>query len=68
MGRLPARDRLLLRNGYVMTMEPGQADMAHADVLIEHGQITAIAYLPNGNSVTLGFDDGSLDKIPVRNL
>lgn len=44
MGKLPPRERLLIRNGYVMTMEPGEADMAHADVLIENGQIKAIGH------------------------
>jgi 5-methylthioadenosine/S-adenosylhomocysteine deaminase len=39
---LPPRRELLLKNGYVMTMDPGLADIPGADVHIKNGEIIAV--------------------------
>jgi 5-methylthioadenosine/S-adenosylhomocysteine deaminase len=39
---LPARGNVLMRGGYVMTMEPGQADIPDGDVHIDNGVIVDI--------------------------
>ena len=39
---LPARANLLLRGGYVMSMEPGQADIPGGDVHLDNGMIIDI--------------------------
>jgi 5-methylthioadenosine/S-adenosylhomocysteine deaminase len=39
---LPPRGNVLIRNAYVMTMEPGQPDLPDGDVHIENGQIAAV--------------------------
>jgi len=42
VANLPARANVLIRNAYVMTMEPGQADLPGGDVHVENGQIVDI--------------------------
>ncbi len=39
---LPSRGELLLRNGYVMTMDPALGDIAGGDVHIRNGEILAV--------------------------
>ena len=39
---LPVRSELVLRNGYVLTMEPTLGDIAGGDVHIRNGQIVAV--------------------------
>jgi 5-methylthioadenosine/S-adenosylhomocysteine deaminase len=39
---LPARGHLVIRNAYVMTMEPGEADLPRGDVHVEGGLIVDI--------------------------
>jgi 5-methylthioadenosine/S-adenosylhomocysteine deaminase len=39
---LPARGHVVIRNAYVMTMEPGQADLANGDVHVDNGVIVEI--------------------------
>jgi cytosine/adenosine deaminase-related metal-dependent hydrolase len=39
---LPPRRELLLKNAYVMTMEPGLGDIAGGDVHIKNGEIVAV--------------------------
>lgn len=41
-GRLPARGELILRNAYVMTMDPQLGDIAGGDVHIRNGEIVAV--------------------------
>lgn len=41
-GKLPARGELVLRNGYVMTMDPQLGDIAGGDVHIRNGEIVAV--------------------------
>jgi len=41
-GRLPPRGELVLRNAYVMTMDPELGDIAGGDVHIKDGQIVAV--------------------------
>jgi cytosine/adenosine deaminase-related metal-dependent hydrolase len=41
--RLPPRVNFVIRNAYVMTMEPGLGDVAGGDVHVKDGQIVAIA-------------------------
>ena len=40
--RLPARGNFVIRNAYVMTMEPGQADLPKGDVHVDNGLIVDI--------------------------
>ena len=39
---LPARGHILIRNAYVMTMQPGEADLPNGDVRVENGVIADI--------------------------
>src|SRR5262245_12509805 len=39
---LPARGNVLIRGGYVMTMEPGEADISGGDVHLDNGAIIDI--------------------------
>src|SRR5258707_12924241 len=39
VANLPARGNVLIRNAYVMTMEPGQADLPNGDVHVETAAI-----------------------------
>src|SRR3979490_1065205 len=39
---LPARGHVVIRNAYVMTMEPGQADLTNGDVHVDNGVIVEI--------------------------
>jgi cytosine/adenosine deaminase-related metal-dependent hydrolase len=39
---LPARGHVVIRNAYVMTMEPGQADLPSGDVHVDNGVIAEI--------------------------
>ncbi|MGH8649526.1 MAG: hypothetical protein ACREUP_09500, partial [Burkholderiales bacterium] len=41
-GRLPERGEFVIRNAYVMTMEPGVGDLTDADVLVRNGAIVAV--------------------------
>jgi 5-methylthioadenosine/S-adenosylhomocysteine deaminase len=40
--KLPARGEMVLRNGYVMTMDPQLGDIAGGDVHIRNGEIVAV--------------------------
>src|SRR5258707_1635532 len=42
VANLPARGNVLIRNAYVMTMEPGQADLPNGDVHVENGAIVDV--------------------------
>lgn len=42
VANLPARGNVLIRNAYVMTMEPGQADLPAGDVHVENGAIVEV--------------------------
>jgi cytosine/adenosine deaminase-related metal-dependent hydrolase len=39
VANLPARGNVVIRNAYIMTMEPGQADLANGDVHVDNGLI-----------------------------
>ena len=41
-GRLPAQGEYVIRNGYVMTMEPGVADIPEGSVHVRGGRIIAV--------------------------
>src|SRR5262245_16339972 len=41
-GRLPARGEYMIRNGFVMTMEPGAADIPDGTVHVRDGRIVAV--------------------------
>jgi 5-methylthioadenosine/S-adenosylhomocysteine deaminase len=41
-GRLPARGHLVIRDGYVITMDPVAGDLPQADVLVRNGEILAV--------------------------
>ena len=41
-GRLPARDHLVIRDGYVITMDPVVGDLPQTDVLVRDGEILAV--------------------------
>src|SRR5438094_124432 len=40
--RLPARGNFVIRNAYVMTMEPATGDIANGDVHVRDGAIVAV--------------------------
>src|SRR5262245_36934508 len=42
VSNLPARSNVLIRNHYVMTMEPGQPDLPNGDVHIDNGLIVDV--------------------------
>ncbi|HZM44655.1 MAG TPA: amidohydrolase family protein [Burkholderiales bacterium] len=42
-GRLPAQGEYLIRNGFVMTMEPGVADIPDGSVHVRGGRIVAVS-------------------------
>jgi 5-methylthioadenosine/S-adenosylhomocysteine deaminase len=42
IGPLPARGQVLIRNAYVITMEPGAAGLPDGDVLVENGAIADV--------------------------
>jgi 5-methylthioadenosine/S-adenosylhomocysteine deaminase len=42
VGNLPARGHVVIRDAYVMTMEPGQADLPRGDVHVDNGVIVEI--------------------------
>ena len=42
VGNLPSRGNIVIRNAYVMTMEPGQADLPDGDVHVDNGSIVDI--------------------------
>jgi cytosine/adenosine deaminase-related metal-dependent hydrolase len=41
-GRLPARDHLVIKDGYVITMDPMVGDLPQTDVLVRDGEILAV--------------------------
>ena len=41
-GRLPARGEFVIRNAYVMTMDPALGDLARGDVHVKGGEIVAV--------------------------
>ena len=41
-GRLPAREHLVIRDGYVITMDPAVGDLPQTDVLVRNGEILAV--------------------------
>jgi cytosine/adenosine deaminase-related metal-dependent hydrolase len=42
VANLPARGHVVIRNAYVMTMEPGQADLTNGDVHVDNGVILEV--------------------------
>ena len=42
VGNLPTRGNVVIRNAYVMTMEPGQPDIPNGDVHIDNGAIVDV--------------------------
>ena len=42
VANLPARGNVVIRNAYVMTMEPGQADLSNGDVHVDNGLIVDV--------------------------
>jgi 5-methylthioadenosine/S-adenosylhomocysteine deaminase len=42
VANLPARSNVVIRNAYVMTMEPGQSDIPNGDVHIDNGLIVDV--------------------------
>ena len=42
VANLPARGHVVIRDAYVMTMEPGQADLPDGDVHVDNGSIVDI--------------------------
>ena len=42
MGKLPARGEFVIRNAYVMTMDPSLGDLARGDVHVKGGEIVAV--------------------------
>ena len=42
VANLPSRGNIVIRNAYVMTMEPGQADLPVGDVHVDNGTIVDI--------------------------
>src|SRR5262249_5607569 len=42
VANLPSRSNLVIRNAYVMTMEPGQADLPNGDVHVDNGTIVDV--------------------------
>ena len=42
VGNLPARGNVVIRNAYIMTMEPGQADLPNGDIHIDNGAIVDV--------------------------
>jgi cytosine/adenosine deaminase-related metal-dependent hydrolase len=41
-GAIPARGEFLIRNAYVLTMDPGLGDIADADIHVRNGEIVAV--------------------------
>lgn len=55
--RLPTRNNIVIRNAYVMTMEPGTGDIKGGDVHIRNGAIVEIGqYLDPPNATTIKGD------------
>jgi 5-methylthioadenosine/S-adenosylhomocysteine deaminase len=50
--RLPARGNFVIRNGYVMTMEPGTPDIKDGDVHVKDGVIVAVGAKLNAPGAT----------------
>src|SRR5215831_3600440 len=42
VANLPARTNVVIRNAYVMTMEPGQPDLSNGDVHVDNGLIVDV--------------------------
>src|ERR1700745_2407588 len=42
VGNLPARSNVVIRNAYVMTMEPGQPDLPNGDLHVDNGLIVDV--------------------------
>ena len=42
VANLPVRGNVVIRNAYVMTMEPGQADLPNGDVYVDNGLIVDV--------------------------
>src|SRR5262245_49694405 len=42
VANLPARSNVVIRNAYVMTMEPGQPDLPNGDVHVDNGLIVDV--------------------------
>src|SRR4029077_14125937 len=42
VANLPARGNVVIRNAYVMTMEPGQPDLPNGDVHVDNGVIVDV--------------------------
>ena len=58
--RLPARGNIVIRNAYVMTMEPGVADMVGGDVHIKDGVIIEIGQFLKATGATTLKGDGMI--------
>lgn len=52
-GKLPARGNVVIRNAYVMTMEPGAADIPNGDVHVNDGVIVAVGEKLNAPGATV---------------
>jgi cytosine/adenosine deaminase-related metal-dependent hydrolase len=50
--RLPARGNIVIRNAYVMTMEPGTGDIRDGDVHVKDGVIAAVGQKLNAPGAT----------------
>jgi 5-methylthioadenosine/S-adenosylhomocysteine deaminase len=60
-GRLPARAHFVIRDAYVITMDPGLGDLPAADVLVRDGEIVAIGKnLPTVDAQTISGKDMAL--------
>src|SRR5215471_16463355 len=42
VANLPARGNIVIRNAYIMTMEPGQPDLPNGDVHVDNGLIVDV--------------------------
>ena len=42
VANLPARSNVVIRNAYVMTMEPGQPDLPNGDLHVDNGLIVDV--------------------------
>ena len=71
VGPLPARGEFVVRDAYVMTMDPALGDIAGGDIHIRDGKIIAVGKALNAPAATAiggffgGFEPG---RISVRNI
>ena len=53
VANLPARTNTLIRNAYIVTMEPGAADIPNGDVRVENGEIVEVGTGLNAPGATV---------------